>query len=447
MKITPFLLFLILGAFCLLSLPGWAQESASYNHFGGWTRLSAEPRMFFYTKQIDQTWWLIDPGGKAFLSKGVNHISFTADFCPALGLSPYALATQKKYGTEDAWAKAVAANLRLWNFNTIGSWSGESMRRQKMPYTYILDIGSSAGGDWEKGLFPDVYSKKFRQLAAHEAMIQCQSRKEDPYLIGYFSDNELRWGADWRSPDSLLVSFLRLKPGEAGRQAALDFLTRRYPSIDVLNQAWGTQVESFDQLPGSHPIPAGGALKKDEDDFLEQTAEIYFRVCMEEIRNQDSNHLILGCRFAGQAPAPVLRALRNHVDVVTFNTYQERPPEPALREIYQITQKPILITEFSFKAMDSGLPNTKGAGKPAPVQEDRARLFTSFVSELMELPFIIGYHWFEYTDEPAEGRFDGENSNYGLVNIQDEPWEVLTREMSKTNGQIESIHAGISSVP
>lgn len=439
--------FFLFLTFCGLSLPGWALESGPYNHFGGWSQLSAEPRMFFYTKLIDQTWWLIDPGGKAFVSKGVNHVSFTADFCPALGLSPYALATQKKYGTEEAWARAAAANLRQWNFNTIGSWSGESTRRQKIPYTYILDIGSSAGGNWEKGQFPDVYSKKFRQIAAHEAMIQCQSRKEDPYLIGYFSDNELRWGADWRSLDSLLISFLRLAPGEEGRQAALDFLTSRYASIEALNQAWGTKVESFEKLPGPHPLPAGVTLKKDEDDFLEQTAGMYFRVCQEEIRKQDPNHLILGCRFAGQAPKPVLRALRNYVDVVTFNTYQERPPEQTLQEIYQITQKPILITEFSFKAMDSGLPNTKGAGKPVPTQNDRARLFTSFVSELMKLPFVIGYHWFEYTDEPAEGRFDGENSNYGLVNIQDEPWEILTREMTKTNGRIEAIHAGESSAP
>ncbi|MGC9328112.1 MAG: hypothetical protein ACP5I1_10800, partial [Candidatus Hinthialibacter sp.] len=70
--------------------------------------------------------------------------------------------------------------------------------------------------------------------------------------------------------------------------------------------------------------------------------------------------------------------------------------------------------------------------------------FTRYVSDLMDQPFIIGYHWFEYADEPAEGRFDGENSNYGLVNIQDEPWEILTNEMTKTNRQVERMHAAIA---
>jgi len=35
-----------------------------------------------------------------------------------------------------------------------------------------------------------------------------------------------------------------------------------------------------------------------------------------------------------------------------------------------VTGKPTMVTEFSFKAMDSGLPNRAGAGEPAPEQPD-----------------------------------------------------------------------------
>jgi len=33
---------------------------------------------------------------------------------------------------------------------------------------------------------------------------------------------------------------------------------------------------------------------------------------------------------------------------------------------------------------------------------------------------LVGYYWFVHCDEPKEGRFNGENSNYGVVNIHDE---------------------------
>ena len=54
---------------------------------------------------------------------------------------------------------------------------------------------------------------------------------------------------------------------------------------------------------------------------------------------------------------------------------------------------------------------------------------------------MVGYHWFEHADQPAEGRFDGENSNYGTVTIQDETYAELTETMTRVNEAAESIHA------
>jgi len=100
-----------------------------------------------------------------------------------------------------------------------------------------------------------------------------------------------------------------------------------------------------------------------------------------------------------------------------------------------------MITEFSFKAMDSGLPNTKGAAKPVPTQQDRADGFARYTEALAALPFCVGYHWFEYRDEPPEGRFDGENSNYGVVRSDFTPWDVLTARMKEVNREMEALHA------
>ena len=56
-------------------------------------------------------------------------------------------------------------------------------------------------------------------------------------------------------------------------------------------------------------------------------------------------------------------------------------------------------------------------------------------------PALVGYHWFEHADQPAEGRFDGENSNFGTVTIGDDVYEELTQTMSAINAEAEDRHA------
>ncbi|MCP4877332.1 MAG: hypothetical protein GY896_17875 [Gammaproteobacteria bacterium] len=35
-------------------------------------------------------------------------------------------------------------------------------------------------------------------------------------------------------------------------------------------------------------------------------------------------------------------------------------------------------------------------------------------------------------DQPATGRFDGEDNNFGLVDITDEPYDIVTTRMRMT---------------
>jgi agarase len=60
------------------------------------------------------------------------------------------------------------------------------------------------------------------------------------------------------------------------------------------------------------------------------------------------------------------------------------------------------------------------------------------------MPFVVGAHWFKYADEPAEGRFDGENSNYGLVNIRDEPYTEFINVVRETNLRAYEMRRGES---
>jgi hypothetical protein len=414
--------------------------STDRDFYGGWSHPTFKSTGFFYVSERDGVWWLVTPQGNAFLSKGVNNVSFRADDAPALGYSPYLRAVESKYGSQEAWAEAVVNRLRGWGFNTLGSWSSPSTFGHKMPYTVNLGLATRAGADWLKGAVGDFFSTDFGEKMEAACRQLCGPRAKDPWLLGYFTDNELRWGADWRGKESLLEEYLRFPEAAAGRNAALEFLKQRYSDVAPLNQAWGTNVTRWEELSGREQT-SGEAVRKDQAAWQEVVARRYFAACKNAIRKADPNHLILGCRFAGQAPDPVLRGLSDDVDVVSFNDYGQTAPVETLQNIHRLTKRPIMLTEFSFKAMDSGLPNTKGAGRPVATQQDRADAFTRYVHGLIDLPFMVGFQWFEHADEPKEGRFDGENSNYGVVTIEDRPWDILVESMTGVNAGLETRHA------
>ena len=391
---------------------------------------------FFHLEQREGVWWLIDGSGVPMLSAGVDHISYESDRVRGTGPCPYCEALDKIYPDRNAWGMMTLARMRLWGFNTIGAWSDPELWAHNVPYTVILDIAQQAGADWWHGKPVDVYDARFENVAREIAQKMCASRKDDRALIGYFSDNELRWGPDWRGKESMLVMYLKLPAAAAGRHKAIDFLRQRYGNdVQKLSTAWGVNATGFDDLAATG---ATDAYKADADQFLEEVATRYFQVCSEAIHNADPNHLYLGARFAGPVPDGVLRGARAG-DVVSINIYAF-DPRPPVEHVFQVAGKPVMITEFAFRAEDSGLPNTQGAGPKVPNQQARAKAYTDYVTWLESLPEAIGYHWFEWVDEPKEGRFDGENSNYGLVDIRDDPYKEFVAAAKQANAAALEAH-------
>lgn len=385
-----------------------AYSAGDYDTYGGWTKLKGAKTGYFHTQQIDGRWWLVSPEGNVFFSKGVDNVSYA----PESDNSPKAPADPA------AWAKATSQQLKEWNFNTAGAWSTSQLYGAGIVYAPIIGMASAVQRDvWLKGGVVDFFSAEFRDASDRAAERVCTPHAKDPWLLGYFTDNELRWGKDWRSGESLLEGYLKMAETSAGFQKATEFMKSR-----------------------GHAASAQTA--DDAGAFLEMVAAEYGRVTREAIRRHDPNHLVLGCRFAGYPGDLVIQGAGRSFDIVSFHSYNATAPVDRLQQIIKLTGKPTMITEFSFKAMDSGLPNTKGAAKPVATQEDRANGFTTYVQALAALPSCVGFHWFEFRDEPSEGRrLDGENSNYGVVRIDFTPWEVLTRRMQQVNGGIEALHS------
>jgi len=415
-RIVPF--FLVLGLAATLVPSAAAQQG------------------YFRVEQRDGIWWIIDPDGKPTLSMGVNHIAWEPDKIKGTGPAPYREAVEKIYPDRNAWGLATLGRLRMWGFNTIGAWSDTDLWTHGVPYTMILNIGARSGADWWHGKPLDVYDPRFEKTAQEIAQELCAPRASDRALLGYFSDNELRWGPDWRGKETMLEMYLKLPEGAAGRQQAIEFLRQRYSGdLAKLNSAWRIKAKDF---ASAAPLTETEAYKADAETFLEQVATRYFEVCGQAIKSADPNHLFLGARFAGRVPDVVYRAARS-VDIVSINIYAF-DPRPLARQVAEITGRPLLIGEFAFRAEDSGLPNTRGAGPKVANQRARAKAYTDYVNWLMSVPAAVGYHWFEWSDEPKEGRFDGEDSNYGLVDISDKPYQEFVAAVEATNEAVVEVH-------
>jgi hypothetical protein len=397
-----------IAAFTAMALYGSAAMAADYDTYGGWTKLHGRKTGFFHTEQIDGRWWLVTPEGNVFFSKGVDHVNY----------APESDSAPRASSDTAAWAKMATGQLHRWNFNTAGAWSAVELYTTGIAYTPIVSIAAAVARDvWLKGLVVDYFSPDFREAADRAAARACAPHARDPSLLGYFTDNELRWGSDWRGKESLLEVYLKMPSSSPGYARAVALLKERGRNATALTD-------------------------EDKSAFLELVAVEYARVSSDAIRRHDPNHLILGCRFASYAGDTVMRGVGPYFDVISFHSYSPNAPIDRLELIHKLTGKPTMVTEFSFKAMDSGLPNTKGAARPVATQEDRAKGFAGYVEALAALPSCVGFHWFEYRDEPAEGRRqDGENSNYGVVKIDFTPWDVLTRRMTEVNARIESLHA------
>ena len=392
---------------------GFAAAQSAYDQYGGWVKLAAAKTGFFHTEQVDGRWWLVTPEGHVFFSKGVDNVTY----------HPEAASSPRVPADPQTWAANAARQLRAWNFNTAGAWSVSELYNTGIVYAPVINMAASVQRDlWLKGGVVDYFSPEFRDAAAKVANRQCAAHAKDPWLLGYFTDNELRWGKDWRSQDSLLDSYLKMPESSPGFQKATAVLQ-------------------------SHGRTPSNITDDDRAEFLGLVAGEYARVTSEAIRRADPNHMVLGCRFAVYPGDSAMRAVGRYFDVISFHSYNASAPVDRLRQIHAITSKPTMITEFSFKAADSGLPNTKGAAKPVATQQDRADGFARYVEALAALPSCVGFHWFEYRDEPKEGRFDGENSNYGLVKVDFKPWAVLTARMSEVNSDLEARHAVSEAAP
>jgi len=335
-------------------------------------------------------------------------------------------ALPEKFGDEAAWRDQAMALLKRTGFNGTGCWSADELNAgapQRPVYTprlnFMSSYGNLRGGTVQlaghKG-YPNscifVFDPQFETFAQQHAK-QLARLKDDPYLLGYFSDNEMPF------PRDSLDRYLQLDPQDPGHQAARAWLARRQ---------------------GGRADPAK-TTTEDRQAWRGHVAERYFSIVGRAIRKYDPNHLYLGARFYGSEKScpDVFRAAGKHLDVVSINVYGVwTPGEEMLRRWADWSGRPLLITEWYAKGDDSGMANLTGAGWTVPTQQDRGHFYQNFTLGLLQSRVCVGWHWFKYQDnDPTDPRTDpsNRNSNKGIVNVRYEPYRPLLEAMQQLNRQ------------
>lgn len=397
----------IVPAMLVSEVPGFTPAAAvKLSRYGGYADRRVKATGYFRTEKINDRWWLVDPDGCLFLSAGICSVNLAQSKGSVESTS---------FTNETVWADSAAALLRTNGFNTLGCWGNWQAFRgdSRIPYTTQLGFMEKLGkklkitekgfGNWKfpKDCLP-LFHPEFEPFC-DELAKQLVETRDDPWLLGHFSDNELPF-----RPESL-DNYLSLPAEDPGHVAAQKW--------------WDDHRKSREKIEDA-----------DREAFLQLVAHRYYSVVGAAIRKYDPNHLYLGSRIHGKCiAAPVLKG-STPVDVVSINFYHQwSPNQKRLQELSEQSGRPLLISEWYAMKLNSPEQKPRGAGWRVSTEAERGMFYQNFTIGLLQNPACVGWHWFKYGGDNEEGR---DSAQIGTVDVQYRPRVELLKFMSELNAQI-----------
>lgn len=459
---------------------------SSFSRWGGWKAKRVKATGFFRTHHDGRRWWLVDPDGYLFWSAGLDcvHSSIAGeslledssinlrrahaalpDVMSAFGrsfrLNPWHSKNQREFnymeanfirafGPEawyDRWITVAHAELRRLGFNTAGDWSDEyAARREGTPYVRPLELffkfptTPMVGPD-----LPDVFHPNLVADARELAETALRETRNDPGMLGYFLHNEPPWGYQ---RGGIAASMMLQTPECKPRRVFAEILRKKYGSDAGLRKAWEMDV--------SLKAIAGGAWtqefsEKSLPDLLDFSSVMLDRLAgavSKACRKVDPHHLNLGWRWWSFPPIWALKTM-GHFDVATFNYYfpkidmvsYGRPREAGVEDVFFKLNRPIMIGEWHFGALDGGLPSA-GLRRVAN-QVERGKSFRIFQEYAAALPWCVGAHWFIMYDENSLfSTGSSNNGNIGFLSGTHTPHEPICRAARLTHERLYALAAG-----
>ena len=408
----------------------WAEEDANLkpytnelSKYGGFLAKKSKATGFFHVEKIDGRRWFIDPEGYYFLSIGANGIEWPgggggasdeeglknvfAEFPPksdsrnmffgerSISFGEWNL--QRRYGENwrEAWADMTLRRMDAWGINTGYIKPGT---KPYISYASRFDVPNVFG-------LQDIYIEGYEGKIEKAVKNSVSAKKDDPYLIGYFLQNEPSWLEQEPRVCELILN---------GEDIPIKAALQKYL--------------------------AEGDTPERRTEFVHTTFRKHIETVTKYLHKYDPNHLSLGIRF-GHSRVPhknILKICSDFFDVFSFNTYRIVPNMEYVNEIAQRTDLPLILGEFHFGTIDRGM--APGLVQVAD-QEERAVAFRYFAENAFANPNLIGISWFQYTDQGLIGRRDGERYNIGIVDVTDRPYPIVKGIVSAASDAYK-VHLG-----
>lgn len=415
---------------------------------GACADLTQAPHSRWRTAIEDGVHWLLTPCGQRFFSIGINAIDGGPPWRFSNGRQAYHWGTF--YRDLDTWAAAARQRVLAWGFNTAGGWSlhPAMLGLPTIPY---LELGRSARFHWFDPLHPST-AERIRAWARRLVA----PYTNNPFRIGYFTDNEVGW---WNG--ALFAYFLKQPATNHTKRRLVTFIRQHYGddwqrfTRDFVPP---TGLSSFEHLLHSKGVfpqlrPGGSGIQVVRH-WTKVVAEHYYRLVYEALREADPEALIFGDRLPIYYDPLAVQAMVPYVDVISTNYNVDSPDGWIARYFFEglrqlAGDKPVLISEWFFAARENRSGNrNNGHLMTVQTQAERVHGAVSAAQHFARQPAIVGLHWFQYYDHPQGGRDDdGEDYNFGLVDIHDRPYEQLVEAFSGVNRHLADLHRQARSAP
>ncbi len=431
------------------------------NKFGGWASgPQLETKGNFRVTKYEGKWWLVDPEGKLFWSYGPTGAGFGSEITPItdreswftqlpprtgetskyyverksassgyyferdwVGFFISAVNIDRKYGPNagEELKRITTERLRSWGFNTLGNWSQmEMIQYNRTPYVVAIHYGAPKIDDH----MPDVFAPEWEKNVTASLEKHRDTTAKDPWNIGYFVDNERRWGPYARAA-AVALKTLECPETSPGKIEFIKDLKAKYSTIEKLNESWGTRHASWEALAAfreevSFAKPKNPGLEADCGNFGEKFADKYFSTCRRLVKSVAPNHMYLGARLNGHIDPSLIWLQTKYCDVISYNMY-DQTPDGRMKQ-YEKIDFPFMITEWGIDNDPRQSPfRASGVQVAIGRKGERRDLMVQFAEAAIVHPKLVGAHFFQYRDQPISGRSDGEALLRGFLNVADTP--------------------------
>jgi hypothetical protein len=347
---------------------------AEWNRYGGWAK---GPKLksagHFRTEKVEGKWWLVDPEGRLFWSHGITCVNITER-------------TRFK-GRERFFSEIPQAGDPLAEFLHADTFD-----------FYGANLSRKYGVHWRD----EAYLRAHRRL-----------RSWGMNTIGNWSDPAIC--ALHKTPYCIPIHY-------GGPKLDTGFPVVRDPGFRAaLATALADAAKETARDPWCIGYFIDNELNWPTKDRAE-TAEIYYRICLEEMRKAAPDKLFLGSRihmhyYPGEGEEDVVLAAAKYCDVVSFNRYRFSAAD---LKLLSDVDKSVIVGEWHFGALDRGMLHT--GLRSVGTQAQRGRTYEFYAKGAIRNPALVGCHWFQYHDQCVTGRGDGENYQIGFLDICDTPY-------------------------